>query len=231
MTIETIIEKATLDQRFETARAFKKPRSLKRVLRMAERALVRAEQAIDHVTKALPPPAPIACGPGCPYCCHIRLTASAPEVLLVLDHIRGTWPVDAIQALAKKVKNIDPLTRGKDDDARAKLRLPCPLLKDGSCSVHMVRPLSCRALACVDLPACKAAYNSRMAEGVPMFEPQHQTANAVGYGLYAGLVDAGYGVENIELVAALALGLDDKEIGRNWLTGEDVFAPACALTP
>ena len=223
MSIEAIIEKATLNQRGETARALKKPKSLKRVLRMAERALERAEAAIEEATEVIPPPRPIACGPGCPYCCHIRLTASAPEILLVLDYIRTTWDEGAKAALSKKVANLGPMTRGKDDAQRAHMRLPCPLLKDGSCSVHPVRPLSCRAVASVDLPACKAAYNSRMAEGVPMYDPQYQIANAVGYGLYAGLVDAGYEVGNLELIAALADGLDNAEIGKKWLKGESAF--------
>jgi hypothetical protein len=73
-----------------------------------------------------------------------------------------------------------------------------------------------------------------MAGGVPQYDPQYQVANAVGYGLYAGLVDQGYGVENIELTAALALGLQTpdlsprdlstRDLGLRWLRGEDPFA-------
>lgn len=226
MRIAHIIERATLEQRGEVVRALQKPRSLKRMLKMAARALERAERTIREAAAIAPPPRPIACGPQCPYCCHIRVTASAPEVLLVLSHIIETWNDDAIQALRRKVKNIDGLTRGLDDGARARLRLPCPLLKDGSCAVHAVRPLSCRAVASVDLQACKSAYHTHMAEGVPMYEPQYQAANAVGYGLYAGLADAGFGVENIELVAALALGLETPDLGKSWLKGADSFAPA-----
>lgn len=226
MDLAALIEKTTLAQRDDTARAVRKPRSLKRALKMTQRALNRADQAIEDAAKIIPPPSPIACGPGCPYCCHIRVTAAAPEVLLVLSHIAETWDAAAIEALKRKVRNIDGLTRGLSDDERARLRLPCPLLKDGSCAAHAVRPLSCRALASVDVGACKAAYRSRMAEGVPMFEPQYQLANAVGYGLYAGLADQGFPVQNIELVAALAIGLDDAQIGKRWLKGEDPFAAA-----
>lgn len=239
--LTALIEKATLDQRGEAARALKKPRSLKRVLKMAARALKRADATIAAAAKIVPPPRSIACGPDCPYCCHVRLTASPPEILLVLEHILTTWDADTRAALKRKVKNIDARTRGLDDEGRAKLRLPCPLLKDGSCAVHAVRPLSCRGLASVSLSACKAAYASRMAEGVPMFEPQYVAANAVGYGLYAGLADRGYGVENIELVAALAIGLEAGDadadahthvqaLGRAWLAGADPFRAARGVT-
>lgn len=213
-----LITRTTVDQRGETLRALKKPRSLKRVLRMTERALARADQAIEKAATIAPPPSPIACASGCPYCCHIRLTASVPEILLVLEHIHTTWSDEAIAKLRQKVKNTDAFTRGKDDEARAQMRLPCPLLKDGSCAVHTVRPLSCRAVASVDQSACKQAYASRMQDGVPMFEPQYLIANGVGYGLHAGLGQAGYRLENIELVAALAVGLEDHDIGKRWLT-------------
>ncbi len=215
--LQDILTRTTLTQQGETARAFKKPLSFKRVLRMTERALARAEQTIAAVSEVLPPPAPVACQANCPYCCHIRLTASPPEILLVLAHIRENWDEDAIEALKRKVKNTDAFTRGKSDEERAQMRLPCPLLKDGSCSVHTVRPLSCRAVVSVDVGACKKAYANRMADGVPMYEPQFLAANAIGYGLHAGLVDAGYGVENVEMVAALAIGLNDLDIGRKWL--------------
>lgn len=224
-----LIEKTTLDQRADSARALKKPRTYETVLKMAGRALDRAERAIFEAQSLRPSPAAVACGPGCPFCCHIRVTASAPEILLALDHILSARSADEIAALTRRVKNADAFTRGKTDDERAKMRLPCPLLKDGSCSIHPVRPLSCRAVASADKSACVAAYESHMQSGVPMVDAQYQIANAVGYGLYAGLAEAGFDVENIEMNAALALGLeagDAKTLGHRWLKGLDPFKTA-----
>jgi len=229
--LQDMLVRAMAAQRRETERAAGKPRSLKRILRMAERAILRADQNIEQAAELIPPPRSIACQAGCPYCCHIRLTASPPEILLVLAHIQDTWDAAQIETLKRKVKNTDAFTRGKSIEERAAQRLPCPLLKDGSCSVHSVRPLSCRALASVDVGACKAAYASRMQNGVPMYEPQHQIANAVGYGLHAGLTDVGYPLENVELVAALACGLNDPDLGRKWLQGTPILAAATCLDP
>jgi len=224
------VARATLSQREDTARAMKKP-TLAGTVRMTMRAYRRAEKAIAEVLKLVPPPSPIACKAGCPWCCHIRLTASPPEVLAVLDHIRKTFSEDQVTALKRKVANVDGYTRGLDGEARARLRLPCPLLKDGSCSVHPARPLSCRAVVSVDVAACRRAFDSRMREPVPQHEWQRQVANGVGYGLLAGLADAGFplGEMDIEMNAALALGMDDKGIGKRWLKGEPVFLPATWL--
>ena len=51
----------------------------------------------------------------------------------------------------------------------------------------------------------------------------------VGYGLYAGLTDAGFPVEDVEMTAALALGLADRDIAKRWLKGEPVFRPATGI--
>lgn len=147
----------------------------------------------------------------------------------MLDFIRETFTAGEVAQLERKVANIDGYTRGLDGGARARLGLPCPLLKDGSCSVHTVRPLSCRAVASVDVAACRRAHETRMAEPVPQPQWQRQAANGVGYGLYAGLVDAGFPVEDVEITAALALGLADKDIAKRWLKGEPAFRPAAEI--
>ena len=203
--------------------------SLGDTLKMTRRALARAERTINKVLKQAPPPSPIQCRAGCPWCCHIRVTASPPEILLILDFINEKYDAEEKAALRHKVANIDHFTRGRDGDTRASLRLPCPLLKDGSCAVHKVRPLSCRAVASTDAAACIRSYESRMEQPVPQHKYQQDAADGVGYGLHAGLLDAGFGLEDVELNAGLAIGLKDECIGDRWVRGEAVFAPATWL--
>lgn len=225
-----VITRATVAQRDDTARAMARP-TLPATLKMTMRALKRAERAIDQVVRLVPPPRPIACAAGCPWCCHIRLTASIPEVLLVLDYLRRTLSAEELATLTRKVTNVDRITRGRDGATREKQRLPCPLLKDGSCGVHPVRPLSCRAVVSVNVAACRRAYDSHMRDPVPMHEWQYQAANGVGYGLHGGLAQAGFGLEDVEMNAALALGLATPDISKRWLRGEPVFAPAGEVRP
>ena len=193
---------------------------------MMEKALARVEALVKRVNTLDPPPRPIACGPGCPFCCHIRLTASPPEILLIAAHIRTTWPADRRAALETKLANLDRLTHGRDAEAREAMRLPCPMLLDNSCSIHAVRPISCRAVASVDVAACRRSYDSRMREPVPQVTHQLNAANGVGYGLIAGLAEAGYGLENLEFIAALRIALDDDAAAKRWLDGEGVFKDA-----
>jgi len=220
-----IIDRAALTQRKDTAKAMARP-SLDDTGKMTRRALARADRTIKKVIKQVPPPSPIQCRAGCPWCCHIRVTASPPEILLILDFINEKLDAEEKAALRHKVANIDHFTRGRDGDTRARLRLPCPLLKDSSCSVHPVRPLSCRGVVSTDATACIRSYESRMEEPVPQHKYQYDAANRVGYGLHAGLLDAGFGLDDVELNAGLAIGMDEDRVGERWLAGEDVFAPA-----
>ena len=223
---EALIGRTAKAQRSATAKALAGRGSVARLLRMMKDAVARVERVVARVNKLAPPPRPIACGPGCPFCCHVRLTASPPEILLVADHLRKTWPAAKLDALKKKLANLDRLTRGKDAEAREAMRLPCPMLIDNSCGVHAVRPISCRAVASVDVAACRRAYASRMTEPVPQVALQLNAANGVGYGLYAGLAEAGYPVENVEFIAGLRIALEDDDAARRWLHGEPLFEAA-----
>jgi hypothetical protein len=97
------------------------------------------------------------------------------------------------------------------------------MLLDNSCGIHVVRPISCRAVASVDVAACRRFYDSRMQAPVPQVTMQLNAANGVGYGLMAGLAEAGYGLENLEFIAALRIALDDAATAKRWLDGEGVF--------
>jgi len=82
-----IIDRAALTQRKETAKAMVRP-SLAETLKMTRRTLSRADRTIKKVVKRVPPPSHIQCRAGCPWCCHIRVTASPPEILLPGLHQR-----------------------------------------------------------------------------------------------------------------------------------------------
>ncbi len=218
-----LIGAAAETQARATAKALSGRRTVKRLMAMMKAALARVEKLVARVNAVAPPPRPIACGPGCPYCCHVRLTASPPEILLIAAHIKSTWPADRQAAMMRKLANLDRLTHGLDDETREAMRLPCPMLLDNSCSIHEVRPISCRAVASVDVAACRRSYDSRMQEPVPQVTMQLNAANGVGYGLIAGLAQAGYPVENLEFIAALRIALEDDDAAKRWLDGEGLF--------
>lgn len=94
----------------------------------------------------------IPCKEGCFWCCMEPLYCSRQEAELVVDRIQE-MPVpeqDRIKALVRDWKSrfvASGLHRTEEVNAfeYRKLRLWCPLLKDGRCLVYADRPTGCRA--------------------------------------------------------------------------------------
>ena len=87
---------------------------------------------------------PLACGAGCSYCCYLHASTSAPEVLIILNHLTANLSAHQLADLKARVDSADAVTHGLDGYGRLIANVPCPLLQGGQCSVYGVRPLVCR---------------------------------------------------------------------------------------
>jgi hypothetical protein len=195
-----------------------------------EAAAAASDRAAGLVRAALakePPPVPIACGPGCPSCCVSKVAVVAPEVLRIAAHLRARLGDAELRALTARVAAADELTRGQSRSERARAGIPCPLLVDGSCSVHEVRPLLCRGWTSLDLGACERHFADPDAAPVaPAYPVAYELASAVLAGLGAAANDAGKDGSLLELIAALRIALELPTAGARWDAGRPVFVPA-----
>jgi len=77
----------------------------------------------------------IYCGKGCATCCTLRVTATAPEVLMVARFIQALHP--ALKArcidLPAQVAVADTQTQGLDELGRVSVRKRCPFIAQGAC--------------------------------------------------------------------------------------------------
>lgn len=170
---------------------------------------------------------PLACGRGCASCCTLRVTATAPELLLAARFLRAVQPrleergIDLVGAL----RQADRRTRGRSEAARVGLRQPCAFVARGVCVIYAVRPLACRAHASHDRKACSLAAAGRQWQ-VPVSEGHRLARSLVQNAMQAALRDAGLSWALYELNHGLALALDDEAAQARWLNGEDPFAAA-----
>lgn len=169
---------------------------------------------------------PVACGKGCSTCCTVRVTATAPEVLLMARHLREACAPDVCRSLVQRIALADNDTRHVDEGGRVALRRPCPFINDaGACVVYPVRPLACRGHASHDRSACVRAASGLIDE-IP-FSLAHRTVRSlVQNAMQSALRDGGYAWASYELNHALRLALADPGADDAWLAGEDVFADA-----
>ncbi len=184
-------------------------------------ALERAAMARE------PPSSPIACASGCPSCCVSKVAVVAPEVIRIAAHLRGTLDAEALAAVSARVRAADERTRGLTRAQRARAGVPCPLLEDGACSVHEVRPLLCRGWSSLDAAACERHFaDPDVAPVAPGYRVAYELASAVLAGLGRAARDTGRDGGLLELVAALRIALERPTAARRWDSRLPVFSQA-----
>ncbi|HEY1203860.1 MAG: YkgJ family cysteine cluster protein [Bryobacteraceae bacterium] len=105
---------------------------------------------------------PVSCRAGCGACCRQLVPVSEPEALYIAELVQALPPDRAARVLERFRAALESLGAGllerlrnaggiKSLDERRELGLeyfragvPCPFLENESCSIHDLRPLSCR---------------------------------------------------------------------------------------
>ncbi|MEN3070102.1 YkgJ family cysteine cluster protein [Uliginosibacterium sediminicola] len=165
------------------------------------------------------------CHKGCATCCTVRVTASAPEVLLVARHLREQVSPEACGRLVRRLLEADGLTRDLDEAERVQLRHRCPFVEKGACVIYAARPLACRGHASYSRRACVQAAAGRLTE-VPYSIPHQNVRSLVQNAMQSALRDARLAWASYELNHALRIALSDASSEARWCAGEDVFAAA-----
>lgn len=170
---------------------------------------------------------PLGCGRGCATCCTLRVTATAPEVLVLAAFIRTLAPALRSRGidLRAQVALAHSQTQGLDEGERLRARQRCPFIAQGVCVIYQVRPLACRGLASHDRRACTQAASGQR-ENIPYSEPHMRLRGLVQNAMQSALRDAGRSWLMHELNAALLIALDEPDAAQRWHQGEDVFAAA-----
>lgn len=167
-----------------------------------------------------------ACGPGCSYCCHSRISLTPAEALLIYSWMDTRFSTLDLASLGKRIQNNQFLTRGKSlkDRVLVKDSTPCVFLENGKCSIYPVRPFICRSWTSYSKRDCREAFRS----GNHDAEIETSASNNFVYQLARDLVRSvcsslGLEAEPTDLLQAMGrcLSMDDP-FGR-WLHGDPVF--------
>jgi Fe-S-cluster containining protein len=221
----------TIAEETERVAALLKQRALDNVLE----AITSASEAADALNAeydALEPPQ-FACKKGCSWCCHQRVSVNVPELIRIVAYLRAKLDPAQFMELGDRIRATASRTRGLSREERFHPSYPCPLLSDGACLVHEVRPMVCRGANSFDARACERVLNDETARRdfvyggatpIPGLSRHMMIIQAFLAGLTQGLSRAGLPAYPLELNAALRAILDRPASVDRWLSGLHAFA-------
>lgn len=194
-------------------------------------AIVASAHAwLEELTEALAQQIPrerVDCEEGCAYCCHVKVLCTPVEAIALSRAIEASATDEARAAVVARVVAADAQTRGKDRDARAHQKLPCPLLVEDRCTAYEARPLHCAGANSYDRGSCKKGFdNPDQDVGIALYVPQLQLADMLVASISNALGPRGIDFRMLELNAALSIALQTPDVEERWARGEAVFEAA-----
>lgn len=194
-----------------------------KVLELALSAVRFADHVIQVVEAASPLPQPIACQEGCHFCCCNQVELTPPEALSLGHFVEHYFTNEKKEYLLEALRRSVELQTGKSKGEMARIRPPCPLLKDRKCSAYPARPLVCRAMHSLDAKKCATGYKKRDLTSPPYYAHRHDIYFSISQGLAAGCQAAGCQSTPLELARALLDYFAQPRAAERWLQGEKIF--------
>jgi hypothetical protein len=188
----------------------------------ASDAAKRAHEFFELSLKRNPSNHRIDCAKGCGFCCHLRVSAMAPEVFHVANFVRRQFAGE-LSRVIEQVRAADRNSRGLSSHDRPLRKFPCGLLIANACSVYLARPSACRGLTSISVKTCERGYNG---EDVHVQTPAVWTEirQAHNQAMWASLSALGLPADSYELNHAVLVALETPDAESRWLKGENVFA-------
>jgi len=210
-----------------TAENLKAHRTPKQLRAVADTALDAFGSTIAGMESISPPERPLACKKGCTHCCHQAVLTDGATTLRIATYIQENFnPADRM-LLDMRLIAYEEKVEGMTQSQRSLSQIPCPLLINGSCSVHPVRPLICRSFNSYDAESCKKQiFSGGSTSDIPSWNIPWLLGIPLDNGLKDALIESGYTEGDLELGLALKAALDHPEAAERYLAGDRLFARA-----
>ncbi len=170
-----------------------------------------------------------ACKQGCAHCCHLRVGASIPEVLVIYSELAAQTTPEGFALLKERVLMV---AKGNtlDDAFWLTTRTPCPFLDVDTnqlCLIYSLRPFACRAYHSTDMEACQKGYDLGRETMIPCFPLYRATTDMYSSIFTQVLAEKGFPSYQVGFVKALEILFTDNTASDEWLNNKaDVFKAA-----
>jgi Fe-S-cluster containining protein len=202
-------------------------RSLEMALEVTRQIMQWGDQLIEAFESVNPLPKPVACVPGCTYCCHNQVEVTPTEVFLIARMMGQYFSPQKQELFKEKTLRSSALKVGKNKKelAAARRSQPCPLLAEDKCVVYPWRPFMCRAMHSLDQEHCRTSFLAGDLSGEDTcYLHRYVFPMSLSAGLTAGCQEVGCTTPVLELTQALGQVLLAPWLAERWVAGEKVFA-------
>ncbi|MBV5314013.1 MAG: YkgJ family cysteine cluster protein [Prolixibacteraceae bacterium] len=100
----------------------------------------------------------VACHKGCHWCCHQAVFANSYEMHYLASQIKRSFSEEELLSLIRQTEVKYSKTSRLSENEILKFKSPCPLLKNGACSMYSARPMACRIYLSTKLDTCLEFY-------------------------------------------------------------------------
>lgn len=198
------------------------PADLLAVVRAAHKEFERAYAAAPAAARAT-----VSCRAGCGTCCHVPVGVQAHEVLLAAEYIQTHVPPGEFEAVLTRVAAHRAAFAGRTMDERAALKIPCALLRDGSCTIYEARPEACRSHHSHNLDGCRSNLESGL-DLVDVLIPEIRGRMfAVMLAIDQAVAEAGFDGQAYDFGSALHEALTDSRCAVRWMQRQPTFSESC----
>lgn len=101
----------------------------------------------------------VDCQKGCHWCCHQAVYANSYELHYLSEQLKSRFTQEEFSTVVQLAEKKNVITSKLSTEEILKYKSPCPLLKDGSCSIYAARPMACRIYLSTRLDTCLEFFN------------------------------------------------------------------------
>jgi Fe-S-cluster containining protein len=152
---------------------------------------------------------PLACKPGCSYCCSDLVECGLPEALEIAEYVGAAFSAEELSALQERIAAYQGLLMKLFRRETVEFRVPCPFLVNDLCSIYEHRPLHCRGLTNSSAEPCKAWQEGD--ENRPFLPEPTAIKRSLVKGMMRGLKAGGALGDSFEMSGAVGMLLDEGE--------------------
>lgn len=193
------------------------------IRRLMGDACDRAETYAAEALRLSPPTESLACKKGCGHCCWTTVGVMAPEAIYLADQLRAALSEEELAVVQERAEDSAQKLQAMERGARLEARMPCAVLRDGTCSAYQHRPLVCRWACSPSLQSCLDHLVHKTKSYLEMEDVRYQPVQEVWRGKKAALQELGLDGSLLPLSGALAIALSQPDVAKRYLAGEPVF--------